>query len=54
MEVVKLIEEMVDKFGGYEKRILIFCDRKAEVDNLSRNLKIQNQPLHGDVAQGRR
>ena len=54
MEVVKLIQEMVDKFGGYEKKILIFCDRKAEVDNLSRNLRIQNQPLHGDINQGRR
>jgi superfamily II DNA/RNA helicase len=45
---------MVDKYGGYEKRILIFCDKKVEVDSLSRNLRIQNQPLHGDVAQTRR
>jgi len=28
-EVVALIEEMVDKYGGCEKRILIFCERKA-------------------------
>lgn len=54
MEVVKLIEEMTDKFGGYEKRILIFCERKSDVDNLSKNLRIQNQPLHGDVPQSRR
>lgn len=45
---------MVDKYGGYEKRILIFCDKKADVNNLSKNLRIQNQPLHGDVAQSRR
>jgi hypothetical protein len=40
MEVVQLIEKMVVKFGGLEKRILIFCDRKVDVDNLSKNLRI--------------
>lgn len=45
---------MVDKYGGIERRVLIFCDRKAEVDDLSRDLSIPNQPLHGDVHQGRR
>jgi hypothetical protein len=54
MEIVKLVEEMVNKYGGHEQRILIFCDRKAEVDNMSRNLRIRNQPLHGDIAQNRR
>jgi len=28
-EVVGLIEKMVDKYGGYEKRILIFCEKKV-------------------------
>ncbi len=45
---------MVDKYGGHEKRILIFCDRKVEVDSLSRNLAIPNQSLHGDVPQNKR
>ena len=53
-EIVKLIEQMVDKYGGHERKVLIFCDRKAEVDNLSRSMKIPNQPLHGDVQQSRR
>ncbi len=40
VEIVQLIEQMVDKYGGYEKRILIFCDKKVDVDSLSRRLKI--------------
>jgi superfamily II DNA/RNA helicase len=52
--MVKLIEYMVEKHGGYEKRVLIFCDKKLEVDSLSKNLNIPNQPLHGDVAQYKR
>jgi hypothetical protein len=45
---------MVEKYGGPEKRILIFCDKKIEVDTLSRNLTIPNQSLHGDVLQHKR
>ncbi len=45
---------MIDRFGGYEKRILIFCEKKIDVDQLSRQLKMENAPLHGDVAQFKR
>ena len=45
---------MVNKYGGADKRMLIFCDRKAEVNSLSSELKIYNHPLHGDVPQSRR
>lgn len=45
---------MIKKYGGEEQRILIFCDRKAEVDKLSRSIRVRNDPLHGDVPQTRR
>ena len=45
---------MIDKYGGYEKRILIFCEKKVDVDQLSRQLKMENAPLHGDVSQIKR
>lgn len=45
---------MIDQYGGAEKRVLIFCEKKVQVDDLSKKLRVQNQPLHGDVAQNRR
>lgn len=48
------MEHVIRKYGGEEQRILIFCDRKAEVDKLSRSIRVRNEPLHGDVVQSKR
>lgn len=45
------------KFADKTGNTIIFCERKIDVSNLSKQLKdegIKNEALHGDVIQSKR
>lgn len=53
----KIVRSLMKKFADKTGNTIIFCERKIDVSNLSRQLKdegVRNEALHGDVIQSKR
>ncbi|XP_071808776.1 nucleolar RNA helicase 2-like [Asterias amurensis] len=51
-----LISDVIRIYSGINGRIMVFCETKAEANELSMNpaMKVDAQVLHGDIAQNQR